>query len=227
VASIKVTQRPTQSVEFPDRERVALRKSLEAQGQLRPLDVRPGCLVGEDALAPRPQEGGKLQVGILIVGRYPRIAYFHGPLLSLIYGMAKPLIYQRRESVSKILIFGTGASPANAEPGTPRAPAARGKKARTRSPSVAWVLGSRRALGPDLRPRPALPLPLLAFGVRVSEIGRFLPRRTASRQRALGVYQDRQQRSLKQTQPACDYFSGMSLIPKVARPCELGLGWTG
>ena len=40
----EVTQRPAQTVELPDRERVALHKSLEAPGQFRPLDVRPGCL---------------------------------------------------------------------------------------------------------------------------------------------------------------------------------------
>lgn len=48
-----------------------------------------------------------LQVLVLVVGRDPRIAYFHGLILSLIYSIAKPLIYQGREIVSKILIFGT------------------------------------------------------------------------------------------------------------------------
>jgi hypothetical protein len=38
---------------------------------------------------------------------HPRIAYFYDPILSLIYGTAKPLIYQVSEVVSKILIFGT------------------------------------------------------------------------------------------------------------------------
>jgi hypothetical protein len=37
------------------------------------------------------------------------IAAFHGPILSLIYGTAKPLIYRGREVVPKILIFGTTA----------------------------------------------------------------------------------------------------------------------
>jgi hypothetical protein len=50
---------------------------------------------------------GKLQVGVLIIRRDPRVAYFHGPILSLIYGTAKPLIYRGREVVSKILIYGT------------------------------------------------------------------------------------------------------------------------
>ena len=38
--------------------------------------------------------GSKLQVGVLVLRRDPRIAYFHGPILSLIDGTAKPLIYQ-------------------------------------------------------------------------------------------------------------------------------------
>ena len=54
--------------------------------------MRPGRLIREDALSPRPPQGGKLQVGVLIVGRDPRIAYFHGPILSLIYGTGKSLI---------------------------------------------------------------------------------------------------------------------------------------
>ena len=46
----------------------------------------------KDALAPRLLEGGKLQVGVLIFGRDPRIADFHGRVLSLIYGTNKLLI---------------------------------------------------------------------------------------------------------------------------------------
>lgn len=41
--------------------------------------MRPRGLVGEDALATRLLEGGKLQVGSLVFGRDPRIADFHGP----------------------------------------------------------------------------------------------------------------------------------------------------
>ncbi len=54
--------------------------------------MRSRGLVGEDALAPRLLEGGKLQVGVLVCGRNPRIADFHEPILSLISGTTKPLI---------------------------------------------------------------------------------------------------------------------------------------
>ncbi len=54
--------------------------------------MRPCGLVGEDALTPRLLEGGKLQVGVLVFGRDSRIADVHEPVLSLIYGIDKPLI---------------------------------------------------------------------------------------------------------------------------------------
>ena len=65
--------------------------------------MRSRGLVGEDALAPRLLEGGKLQVGILVFGRNSRIADVHEPVLSLIYGTDKPLIYQGLDFASKIL----------------------------------------------------------------------------------------------------------------------------
>jgi hypothetical protein len=55
---------------------------------------------------PRRLQSGKLQVGVLVVGRDPRIADFHGPILSLISGTAKPLIDQGHAGVSEILICG-------------------------------------------------------------------------------------------------------------------------
>lgn len=99
-------RRAAQPVELPDGERVALVERLEAPCQFRPLDVRPGRLVGNDALAPRLLESGKLQVGVLVFGRDPRVANFHGPVLSLIYGTSKPLIEQGQGFASKILIYG-------------------------------------------------------------------------------------------------------------------------
>ena len=63
-------------------------------------DVCAADLVGKDALAPRLLDGGKLQVGVLIFGRDPRIADVHGPILSLISGTTKPLIEQGRKIVS-------------------------------------------------------------------------------------------------------------------------------
>lgn len=54
--------------------------------------MRPRGFVGEDALAPRLLEGGKLQVGVLVFGRDPRVADFHEPIVSLIYGTNKLLI---------------------------------------------------------------------------------------------------------------------------------------
>ena len=69
--------------------------------------MRSRGLVGEDALAPRLLEGGKLQVGVLVCGRNPRIADFHEPILSLISGTTKPLIEQGQAFVSKLLIYGT------------------------------------------------------------------------------------------------------------------------
>ncbi len=67
--------------------------------------MRPGGLVGNDALAPCFFQGGKLQIGVLVFGRDPRIAYFHGPLLSLFYGTDKPLIYQAARFCDKTLEF--------------------------------------------------------------------------------------------------------------------------
>lgn len=69
--------------------------------------MRSRGLVGEDALAPRLLEGGKLQIGVLLFGRDPRLADVHKPVLSLTYGTTKPLIYQGREAVSKLLITDT------------------------------------------------------------------------------------------------------------------------
>ena len=60
-----------------------------------------------DTLALCLFQGGKLQVGILLVGRDPRIADVHKPILPLISDTAKPLIGQGRETVSKLLIFDT------------------------------------------------------------------------------------------------------------------------
>lgn len=61
----------------------------------------------QDALAPFLLRGGKLQVGVLAIRGDPRIADFHGRIVSLISGTAKPLIYQGLAVVSKILISGT------------------------------------------------------------------------------------------------------------------------
>ncbi len=76
----QVPQRPPQPVELPDDERVAFIKRLEAFGQLGALDVRPRGLVDKDALALAPclLQSGKLQVGVLVIGRDPRIADLHG-----------------------------------------------------------------------------------------------------------------------------------------------------
>ena len=56
--------------------------------------MRPAGLVDEDALAPCPLHGGDLQVGVLVIGRDPRIADFHSLIVSLIHGTAKLLIDQ-------------------------------------------------------------------------------------------------------------------------------------
>ena len=65
----------------------------------------PNNLAGMgDTLALCLFQGGKLQVGILLVGRDPRIADVHKPILPLISDTAKPLIGQGRETVSKLLI---------------------------------------------------------------------------------------------------------------------------
>lgn len=62
--------------------------------------MRPGRLVGEDTLAPRPLQGGKLSIGVLVFGRDSRVAAVHEAVLSLISGTNKPLIEQGREFVS-------------------------------------------------------------------------------------------------------------------------------
>jgi len=72
--------------------RVAFRKRLEALRQLGPPDIHTGRFISKNTLAPRPFQGGNLQVRILFAGRYPRIACFHIHLLSVIYGTVKPLI---------------------------------------------------------------------------------------------------------------------------------------
>lgn len=82
-------------------------KRLEAFRQFRSLNVRHGGLINKDTLAPRPLQGGKLQVGVLVFGRDLRIAYCHGQILSLISGTAKPLINQWKKCVPKILITDT------------------------------------------------------------------------------------------------------------------------
>ena len=71
--------------------------------------MRPRGLVREQARASRLLQGGQLQVGVLVFRGDPRITEIHGLLLSLIYGTAKPLIYQGWKLVSKLLIFGTAA----------------------------------------------------------------------------------------------------------------------
>ena len=88
----QVAQRAAQPVEFPDRERVAISERLEALGQFGPPDMRPGSLISKDKIAPHLLQGGKLQVGVLVIGRDPRVADFHGSVLSLISGTTKPLI---------------------------------------------------------------------------------------------------------------------------------------
>ncbi len=88
----EVTQAAAQSVEFPDCERVALSERLEALGQFWPPDMRPGSLISKDKIAPHLLQGGKLQIGVLVIGRNPRVADVHEPVLSLIYGTDKPLI---------------------------------------------------------------------------------------------------------------------------------------
>lgn len=88
----QIPQRTAQPVELPDDKRITFREHLETLRQFRALDMRPRGLVGKDALAPRLLEGGKLQVGILVISRDPRVADVHEPTLSLIYGTSKPLI---------------------------------------------------------------------------------------------------------------------------------------
>jgi hypothetical protein len=71
--------------------------------------VRPAGLVGEDVLAPRPLQGGKLQVEVLVAGRDLRIAYFHGPILSLVFGTGRDCAAirpgYRKHGVGRHIIF--------------------------------------------------------------------------------------------------------------------------
>ena len=103
----QVAQRAAQPVKLPDDKCIILGERLETLHQFRALDMRTRGLVSEDALAPCLLEGGKLQVGVLVFGRDPRVADVYEPVLSLISGTTKPLIEQRWEFVSKILITGT------------------------------------------------------------------------------------------------------------------------
>jgi len=66
---------------------------------------RPGGLVGEDTLVSCFLQGGKLQVWVLVFGRNPRIAHFHGLILSMILGTANLLIYHECGFVSKPLLI--------------------------------------------------------------------------------------------------------------------------
>ena len=57
-------------------ERVAFRERLEALGQFRPFDMRPGCFIDKYSLESLMCQYRKLQVWVLVIGLDPRIAYF-------------------------------------------------------------------------------------------------------------------------------------------------------
>ena len=48
--------------------------------------MRPRSFLNKNMLASDLLQGGKLQVGVLVFGRDPRVADVHEPVLSLIYG---------------------------------------------------------------------------------------------------------------------------------------------
>jgi hypothetical protein len=101
----QIAQRAAQPVELSNDKCITFYQHLETFCQFRPLDVRPRGLVREQALASAFLQGGKLQIGVLVFGRDPRIADVHKPVLSLISGTTKPLIGYWRETVSKILLI--------------------------------------------------------------------------------------------------------------------------
>jgi hypothetical protein len=56
--------------------------------------MRTSCLVGKYPLAPCPLQGGKLQVGILVIRGDATIADFRASILIAIYDVYKSLFLQ-------------------------------------------------------------------------------------------------------------------------------------
>lgn len=88
----QVRQRPPQAIQLPHHQHVARAAAGKRLVETRPLFGRARYLIGKHDFAARRLKGALLQIEVLIVGRYPRIADFHAAIMGQNYGTHKALV---------------------------------------------------------------------------------------------------------------------------------------
>ncbi len=95
-------QATSQAVQFPNSQTVACSELFKAFLKLRSICCCAGLsIIGKDLLAAELLQRGALHAGVLILGRYPSVAVFHGSILGQTYGTLQPLISLAAFFVSK------------------------------------------------------------------------------------------------------------------------------